>query len=47
MHTHDRASVLMPVRGHWRLFWDGGEEWLAPGDTAMVPPVSPMAPPRR
>jgi mannose-6-phosphate isomerase-like protein (cupin superfamily) len=36
-HVHDRASVLMPVRGHWRLFWDGGESWLAPGDTAMVP----------
>jgi mannose-6-phosphate isomerase-like protein (cupin superfamily) len=37
MHSHDRASVLMPVRGHWRLSWDGGEEWLAPGDTALVP----------
>jgi quercetin dioxygenase-like cupin family protein len=37
MHSHDRASVLMPVRGHWRLFWDGGEEILAPGDTALVP----------
>jgi mannose-6-phosphate isomerase-like protein (cupin superfamily) len=36
-HVHDRASVLMPVRGHWRLFWDGGESCLAPGDTAMVP----------
>ncbi|MBV0914013.1 cupin domain-containing protein [Anianabacter salinae] len=36
-HSHDRASVLMPVRGHWRLFWDGGEEILAPGDTALVP----------
>ena len=36
-HAHDRASVLMPVRGHWRLFWDGGETTLAPGDTASVP----------
>ena len=36
-HAHDRASVLMPVRGHWRLFWDGGESVLAPGDTASVP----------
>jgi quercetin dioxygenase-like cupin family protein len=36
-HRHDRASVLMPVRGHWRLSWDGGEETLAPGDTALVP----------
>ena len=37
MHSHDRACVLMPVRGHWRLFWEGGEEILAPGDTALVP----------
>ncbi len=36
-HRHDRASVLMPVRGHWRLFWDGGEAAIAPGDTALVP----------
>ena len=36
-HVHDRPSVLMPVRGHWRLFWDGGETVLAPGDTASVP----------
>ena len=37
MHTHDRPSVLMPVRGHWRLFWDGDDTVLAPGDTALVP----------
>ena len=37
MHEHDRPSVLMPVRGHWRLFWEGGETTLAPGDTASVP----------
>ena len=36
-HAHDRPSVLMPVRGHWRLFWDGGETTLAPGDTASIP----------
>ena len=36
-HVHDRPSVLMPVRGHWRLFWEGGESVLAPGDTASVP----------
>ncbi len=36
-HAHDRPSVLMPVRGHWRLFWEGGESVLAPGDTASVP----------
>ncbi len=37
MHSHDRPSVLMPVRGHWRLFWDGDDTVLAPGDTALVP----------
>lgn len=37
MHSHDRASVLIPMRGHWRLFWDGGEAILNPGDTAMIP----------
>ncbi len=37
MHAHDRASVLMPVVGHWRLLWEGGETALAPGDTATVP----------
>ena len=37
MHKHDRASVLMPVTGHWRLSWDGGETILDPGDTALVP----------
>ena len=36
-HSHDRPSVLMPVRGHWRLVWDGGESTLNPGDTALVP----------
>ncbi len=37
MHTHDRPSVLMPMRGHWTLMWDGGEAILNPGDTASVP----------
>jgi quercetin dioxygenase-like cupin family protein len=37
MHTHDRPSVLMPMRGHWRLFWDGGQAVLNPGDTASIP----------
>ena len=37
LHSHDRPSVLMPVKGHWRLFWPGGESVLAPGDTALVP----------
>ena len=37
MHQHDRPSVLMPMRGHWRLAWDGGHTVLNPGDTASVP----------
>ena len=36
-HTHDRPSVLMPVKGHWRIDWDGGSTVLAPGDTMSVP----------
>ncbi len=43
MHQHDRPSVLMPVRGHWRLTWSGGESVLNPGDTALVPANLPHA----
>ena len=31
-------EVLMPVRGHWRLSWEGGSTALNPGDTVAVPP---------
>lgn len=37
MHSHDRPTVLMPVRGHWRLSWEGGSVTLNPGDTCSVP----------
>ena len=37
MHAHDTPTVLMPVRGHWRLRWEGGSTALNPGDTASVP----------
>ena len=33
-----RHEVLMIMRGHWRLDWDGGRTVLAPGDTCAVPP---------
>lgn len=33
-----KHEVLMVMRGHWRLAWDGGESVLAPGDTCAVPP---------
>ncbi|MCC6306799.1 MAG: hypothetical protein IT545_16635 [Rhodobacteraceae bacterium] len=36
-----RPTVLMPVRGHWRLAWEGGTATLAPGDTASVPADTP------
>ena len=36
--THDHHTVLMPMRGHWRLDWDGGTTSLNPGDTCAVPP---------
>ncbi|MEM8851167.1 MAG: cupin domain-containing protein [Pseudomonadota bacterium] len=48
-HQHDRASVLMPMRGHWHLTWggaggdNGGETTLAPGDTVSVPAGLPHA----
>ncbi|MXX89055.1 MAG: cupin domain-containing protein [Boseongicola sp. SB0665_bin_10] len=37
MHSHEHPSVLMPVKGHWRVAWKGGETVLAPGDTMSVP----------
>ena len=42
-HRHDKPSVLMPVKGHWRVQWtasggfDAGEAILGPGDTMSVP----------
>ncbi|MEM7270893.1 MAG: cupin, partial [Pseudomonadota bacterium] len=37
-YSTPRHEVLMVMRGHWRLLWDGGETALAPGDTCAVPP---------
>jgi mannose-6-phosphate isomerase-like protein (cupin superfamily) len=37
-YTHSDHEVLMPMRGHWRLTWDGGTTALNPGDTAAIPP---------
>ncbi|NIY71259.1 cupin domain-containing protein [Marivivens donghaensis] len=36
--TSGRNDVLMVMRGHWKLTWEGGESVLAPGDTCAVPP---------
>ncbi len=37
----DRHQILIVMRGHWHLAWDGGELILAPGDTCAVPPGQP------
>ncbi|MEM6763261.1 MAG: cupin, partial [Pseudomonadota bacterium] len=36
-YTCDQPEVLMPMRGHWLLEWDGGSSVLNPGDTCLVP----------
>jgi mannose-6-phosphate isomerase-like protein (cupin superfamily) len=33
-----RHEILMPMRGYWRLAWDGGSTVLNSGDTAAIPP---------
>ena len=38
MYATDQHEILMPVRGHWRLTWEGGTTVLNPGDTCAVPP---------
>jgi len=35
--AHNCPTVLMPVKGHWTVTWDGGSATLAPGDTMSVP----------
>ncbi len=37
-YVSDRHEVLVGMRGHWKLSWDGGETVLAPGDTCAFPP---------
>jgi mannose-6-phosphate isomerase-like protein (cupin superfamily) len=37
-YSTDRHEVLMPVRGNWRVSWDGGSTVLNAGDTFAVPP---------
>jgi len=38
MITSDQHTVLMPMRGHWKLRWDGGESVINPGDTCLINP---------
>lgn len=37
-YASSRHEILMVMRGHWKLTWDGYEKVLAPGDTCAVPP---------
>ncbi len=37
-YSVDRHEILMIMRGHWRLTWDGGDVVLAEGDTCALPP---------
>ena len=36
-HSHAVPCVLMPVKGHWRVAWEGGAATLAAGDTMSLP----------
>jgi len=36
-YSCDQPEVLMPIRGHWKLEWDGGSTILNSGDTCLVP----------
>jgi quercetin dioxygenase-like cupin family protein len=38
MHTHDKPTVLMPMRGHWKLRLANWETVLNPGDTGLINP---------
>ncbi|SNZ07665.1 cupin domain-containing protein [Cohaesibacter gelatinilyticus] len=37
-YSVDRYEILMVMRGHWKLTWEGGETTLAPGDVCAIPP---------
>ena len=39
LYQTERHEILMVMRGHWRVKWDGGETSLAPGDTCAIPPL--------
>jgi len=38
MYSTSRHEVLMIMKGHWNLSWDGGSTTLGPGDTCSMPP---------
>ena len=34
----EKHTVLIPMRGHWKLSWENGEVVINPGDTVAIPP---------
>ena len=46
-YVTDRHAVLMVMRGHWRLTWDGGEKTLDPATPAPCRPAFRAVWPRR
>lgn len=41
MYSVPQHEILMIMRGHWRLNWEGGSAVLNPGDTCAIPPHLP------
>ena len=37
-YISERHEIVMIMRGHWQLGWEGGRATLAPGDVCAVPP---------
>jgi mannose-6-phosphate isomerase-like protein (cupin superfamily) len=37
-YSTERDEILMVMRGHWQVTWDGGQTTLAPGDVVAIPP---------
>jgi len=37
-YVSERHEIIMIMRGHWQLGWEGGRATLAPGDVCAVPP---------
>ena len=37
-YVTDKHEILMPMRGNWKVSWEGGETTLNAGDTFAVPP---------
>ena len=37
-YASDYHEILLIMRGHWLISWQGGKRLLAPGDTCAVPP---------